>query len=540
MDSRRTAKILVTAALSLLLADEAWAPPGDPSQISTVAPTITRAELLRRVDTRLLERVHHIDPKILRTMDPRVFLDIISISPTEPKDDDVLTVSYTLTNLTLQQAKGTTTGMFQSHELIESSGSKPAAIDLAPGQSLTDTLRVSSPIQIGMSPLTLGYKDQVKCHQMPGPNFGALITVCTAGVTASASTEVSVIADPAKVDSDQDGIPDVVETLLLARFRPFYRFSIHSGDDETARPADVGWFVQHSELYDHHTETDGKPVLTIDQLSQTPSLLLTASTIGSARVSVSPKETSYYLNVYNNFRGGESDWNKIQGEATGLYGHVAPLRENPAAPTAITAYKIEYWQFYAYNPVPVQIDCYSISDSHEGDWEGVELIVELDQNTIRLVRHNIHSSSASFQLSTGTRVDIGGGFVEYRGPHASLTSSLPLDLWFDTSAGNDNEQNNLVRFFCNGDGCVHPVVYIEHGGHASWPTEHWTWPGVWNHDGDSPHAYLVATPPNLGEVGHPNSQCPGCVLAVEFNGHWGACGSDPPQGPTLHGSWGKP
>jgi hypothetical protein len=190
--------------------------------------------------------------------------------------------------------------------------------------------------------------------------------------------------------------------------------------------------------------------------------------------------------------------------------------------------------------VPGQIDCYSISDAHEGDWEGVELVIETDQKTIRRVRHNIHSSSATFELSKGTSVNIDGGFIEFRGPHASLTSSLPLDLWFDTSANNDNEQNNLVRFFCNEDGCVHPVVYIEHGGHASWPTEHWTWPGVWNHDGNSPHAYLVATPPNLGEIGHPNSQCPGCVLAVEFNGHWGACGSDPPQGPTLHDSWGKP
>jgi hypothetical protein len=35
---------------------------------------------------------------------------------------------------------------------------------------------------------------------------------------------------------------------------------------------------------------------------------------------------------------------------------------------------------------------------------------------------------------------------------------------------------NLVRFFCDAEGCTNPVVYIEYNGNASWPTEFWEWP----------------------------------------------------------------
>jgi len=331
-------------------------------------------------------------------------------------------------------------------------------------------------------------------------------------------------------------MPDVIEDELLARFRPFYRFSMSAGDDEDSRPADVVWYVQRSELYDHHTETADDQIFNKSQLFNDPSLILSASSHGPSNVASSPQQADYWLNIANPFRGGESDWTKIQNEATGLYGHVVPLRESPADANAITGYKIEYWQFYAFNPVPGQIDCYSISDSHEADWEGVELVVEADQHTIRNVRHHVHSDDVVFDLKQGRAVDVGGGVLEYRGrDYRGL-----IDLHTPGPGGIGWAQNNLVRFHCNEDGCTHPVVYIEHGGHASWPTEYWSWPGVLNHDGNSPHAYLVATPQNVGEIGKPRSGCVGCKLVVGYNGHWGACGHDPPDGPPLKSTWGKP
>lgn len=496
--------------------------------------TITRAQLLKRVDVTKLAQVHHLPPSAFAEL--RVLLTIDAIAPDAPIEGNTLDVTYTLTNFTVTTAQGVITGTFEGHGLVNVDGSPPENISLGPGKSWTSHLKTSVPTFIGSGPLNLHYRDKVACHAVPGP-FGKPIKVCAAGVAADASADVSVSADPAKIDSDLDGIPDVVEAELLARFRPYYRFSMNSGDDETARPADARWFVQHSELFDHHTETDSNPIFPQDQLWGNPDLLLTATaSIGPSLIGNPPHEVDYYLNLFNDFRPGESDWTKIQNEATGLYGHVAPLRESAGDPAAITGYKIEYWQFYAFNPVPGQIDCYSISDAHEGDWEGVELVVEMDRTTVRRVRHNIHSSSAVFEMSGGKRVDIGDGFVEFQGANATTDA---IALWPDGPLTSGLAQNNLVRFFCNTDGCTHVVVYIEHGGHASWPTEHWTWPGVWNHDGNSPHAYLVATPPNLGEIAHPNTQCPGCNLVVGYDGHWGACGSDPPQGPTLHDSWGK-
>ena len=499
-----------------------------------VTRPITHEELLQIVDRQILLERHRVSAQALTNLPEGVLLSIDAVNPVSPKIGDMLTVQYTLTNLTREQATGVVTGSFQSYPLKTANGAAPEHIDLAPGKSVASELRVSRPATEGNAIVRLSYRDKETCHDVPG-QFGVRRTVCTAAVTTAASTDVSVTRDLAKADDDGDGMPDVIEDQLLARFRPFYRFSMSSGDDEDSRPADVVWYVQRSELYDHHTETADDQIFKQAQLANTPSLILTASSHGSSNVASSRQQADYWLNITNTFRGGESDWTRIQNEATGLYGHVVPLHES-ADPDAITGYKIEYWQFYAFNPVPGQIDCYSISDSHEADWEGVELVVEPDQHTIRSVRHHVHSDDVVFELKQGTPVNIGGGFSEYRGrDYRGL-----IDLHTPGPGGIGWAQNNLARFNCNEDGCTHPVVYIEHGGHASWPTEFWSWPGVLNHDGNSPHAYLVATPPNLGEIGKPRADCLGCKLVVGFNGHWGACGSDPPSGPPLKSTWGKP
>src|SRR3954454_2009624 len=82
-----------------------------------------------------------------------------------------------------------------------------------------------------------------------------------------------------RADRDRDGLADATETALLSRFRPFYRFSTHDGEDEDWHPADASWFVAHSDLQDHHSETD-TPLIDKSKLSTNQALILTASSKG--------------------------------------------------------------------------------------------------------------------------------------------------------------------------------------------------------------------------------------------------------------------
>jgi hypothetical protein len=343
-----------------------------------------------------------------------------------------------------------------------------------------------------------------------------------------------------RLDLDHDGISDLMESNLLTRFRPFYRFSLNDGEDEDWHPADASWFVARSDLQDHHSETD-TPIIDKSILSADPTFILSASSKGPSNAALSASISDYYLNLQNSARHGEPDWSVIQQDATGLYGHVAPLHQDGSDPGKITGYKIEYWQLYAYDAVPGQTDCNKYSDSHEGDWVSVELVIEPDQHTIRRVRNGVHSASVTFDLANGTPVDIGGGVREYRGTGTGKPYSGYIDLNVAGPAGIGWAQDNLLRLFCDREGCTHPIVYIEHAGHEAWPTQYWNWPVVYAHEGDSPHAYLVSTPKNVGEIGAPMPNCGDCALVVGFNGHWGACGKDPPEGPpVVPGKWGQP
>lgn len=333
-------------------------------------------------------------------------------------------------------------------------------------------------------------------------------------------------------DDDADGISDVLEKEILARFRPFYKFS-NDGGDEPIRPQDVLSFIQHSELFDRHTET-GTPIVSQSDLSGNPDKLLMAMSPSenSSNFIDNPKQTEYYLNIFNEHRNGDQDWSKIKSDAVGLYGHVSPLRAAASDPSLLTGFKVEYWQFYGYNDAGT-----GISGEHEGDWEAVQLVIEPDGKTIRAVMHNVHSASVVFQMNKGTAVDLGNNIREFRGTEPLRPYFGYIDLNVKGPAGIGWAQNNAVRFFGENGEFTHPVVYIENGGHASWPTEHWNWPFVNHHQGNS-HSYLVATPPNLGEIGSPNPECPAAKYILQFNGHWGAY-NDGPEGPPLKWSWGR-
>lgn len=532
---------ILLAAWSAVLSAQG---PPDESRIRT-ARTISKAQLLKRVDRTALVERHHIDVDALATVRLGVFLSIDEINPAAPIEGNELQVHYTVTNFTQSSARGTVTGRYDSAELVSATNTAPLPLDLPPGASVSSVLHLRTPLTRGSGVLRLSYDDQVTCHEVPNPRSGRPVTTCLAAVHTDASTAVAVSQDPNTVDSDFDGAPDVVEAELLARFRPYYRFSLHNGDDDSDRPADPLWFVQHSELVDEHTETpdDDDRVFSQAELAEQPELILTANTIGLSRVDLRRETMGYYLNLFNEYRSGEADWTRIRNEAIGLFGHVKPLYENPpgnaagsVAENPISGYKIEYWQFYAFNPVPGEIECHGGSNAHEGDWEGVELVVQDDKQTIRYVRYHVHSTSLYFELPpkvTGPA----GSTQEIQGSNAG---SIPMNVWLSDVLGSNRMNNNLLRLYCSAQACTHPVVYIEHGGHASWPTQHWSWPVVRNHDGNSAHQYLVAVPPNLGEVKAPNRSCPACELVLRFNGHWGACGKDPPNGPPLKWSFGNP
>src|SRR5258706_8558880 len=66
-------------------------------------------------------------------------------------------------------------------------------------------------------------------------------------ITANEQAPVA-IADAATVDADRDGIADATEELMLRRYRPYYRFSQASGEDETFRPADAIDVLSHAQL----------------------------------------------------------------------------------------------------------------------------------------------------------------------------------------------------------------------------------------------------------------------------------------------------
>ena len=353
----------------------------------------------------------------------------------------------------------------------------------------------------------------------------------------------------AGVDSDRDGIPDKVEDGLLERFRPYYKFSMeHDPSDwskykhEPYPPTDPIWYIRHSELLDV-AEQGASPVITNEALREDPLAILTACQIGanwgSSDIHCNMKKTSYYLNIFDEYRKGYKDgdgydWPDIVSLGNvGLYGHVVPYGEY---------YKIEYYQFFGYSGV-----AWAGYDwgEHEADWE-IALQLFYDPRTDQLIRtvHAFHGKEASFdlRLTRESAMLEGGAIREFRGPNYD-TGSFTVGSYDGCTPSEQDPWkacNNLVRFYrdpVTGE-YSHPVVYVEHGYHGCWPSEHWSYYGAPKHGGDS-WSYLTSTPPNLGEVEYPSRGVEGADIILRYNGRWGAYGilTGKPPGPALHWEW---
>lgn len=379
------------------------------------------------------------------------------------------------------------------------------------------------------------------------------------------------------VDNDADGMPDSLETLLLARFTPYLRFSLDGGEEQY-RPMDALNYVRWSELQTRGDEGQGV-IVPNGTLYPNPAAVLGQ---GSDILAVKQFRSDRFLNPLADVPQRGGNWARhgyawadvLLQRNVGLYGHVVPFQATRPQtdflqcfksrtpihnnrdfvlcdidlnPNAIkTYYKVEYWQFFGYNGV----DKPSEIGDHEGDWTTVQVIV--DSTTLEPVQvyHFAHGYRFGFDLQPGrlrsTADREGGAVKEYHG-QAWLRS---VDFtWHETSDDrvlNDhsalNSQNNVLRMMRDPSTgkYTHPVVYVEHGGHEFWPTEGWTYQDSPNHNGkDTAHSYLTAPPPNLGEVEAPLAEVAEANIVLRYNGRWGAFSrkNDPPQGPALHNGW---
>jgi hypothetical protein len=230
-------------------------------------------------------------------------------------------------------------------------------------------------------------------------------------------------------------------------------------------------------------------------------------------------------------------------EGTGLYGHVAPTTIG-----GHDAYKIEYWQFFAFNNQDITILGLGSFGDHEGDWTSVQLWFDKVEHRIVKARYLIHGKAVTFDIAAMTPA-CRGCMIEMQG--ASYDANPPEFL-----SNPGPYSNNQAQFWVDDHRYKHIVVYVERGAHEFWP-------GAWGHASYSvgpisfalnPHngsgpSYLVPDVQdrlyNMGEVGHALTRAGRLILP--FDGFWGSTNSHSvgwwgpvrrsPVGPALHCSW---
>lgn len=354
--------------------------------------------------------------------------------------------------------------------------------------------------------------------------------------------------DATTADRDGDGIDDALEEDLIRRYRPYYKFSSDNGHDEDRRPADPVDELRHAQLKRLASPGNGAgdPIAgcgrTADRHLDPPESLYTCEKDASFAVSMA--KSTLCLNVENDRYAGVS-FAEAKSNATGLSAHVATDTVN-----GHPAYKIEYWQFFAFNNQDITVLGLGSYGDHEGDWTSVQVWFDRTEQRVAQLLYLIHGKSITFHVPAAAPASCKSCMVTVKGSHNGTAS---LGNFFDDAA-RPAYDDNQAEFWLDAAGYKHVVVYVERGAHEFWP-------GAWGHaqiDAGpitihlNPHngqgtSYLVpdvkSRPLNLGEVDRPLTD--DARLTLAFNGHWG-CTNDhstfepvrtSPVGPASHCSW---
>ncbi len=331
-------------------------------------------------------------------------------------------------------------------------------------------------------------------------------------------------------DRDGDGLDDEFEASLLERFRPYYLFA----EGEKYLPSDPIYQLAHARILSSEYE-EGTPALQMPRVlskcdgnKSVKLAKLLKCTEPPADLLNTPRPTPFAVDLNESLRtdpgsGMSGDWDGAIALASGLYGHVVPFKEQ---------IKLEYWQYFPYSE--------NNDSAYEGDWQLLELWVDREGKKVRKVCHRFHQRKACFSMKGADRTPIGGLFYEYRGIDGNTT--LPEIDPASTERMPQAYQNHAVRFM-ETSGEMHPLVYIEKGTHAFWPTPEGSIQGAGDHNGTG-HHYLTALrgrAANLGELSRPlpSKDDPRAII-LRFSGRWGAWHTprtQPQYGPALHCDW---
>lgn len=356
----------------------------------------------------------------------------------------------------------------------------------------------------------------------------------------------------ANADFDQDGIADALEEQLLRKYLPYYKFSKEGDKIEANRPADPIAEMESSQLKLMEGDNDvSDPIDGCGRASDKH--LVPAASVYTCKPEVSflkaKAVSKYCLNIADARYGGVS-MEEAKKNSTGFYGHVTKDKVN-----GHDAYRIEYWQFYAFNNQDISILGAGSFGDHEGDWTGFQLWYDLTTKSVAKLDYLIHGKELTFNVPEGTKSSCKSCFQTVKGAHYDAN---PGNFFNDTDRPKYND--NSAEFWNDENGEMHTVLYVERGGHEGWP-------GPWGkaeavdlgvttihnnaHNGLGDN-YLVVPPPgrplNLGEIDHPLTSSARTIL--QFNGHWGCTNSHDlfgkapqrrsPVGPGMHCEWRMP
>jgi hypothetical protein len=199
-------------------------------------------------------------------------------------------------------------------------------------------------------------------------------------------------------DRDHDGLADVEEELLAARFAPVV--VLHREDRN--RPASVPWFLARTDPFG--TRRDGEPARRLAER-------------------VFPKSEAEQRRV-------RSGTEHAKAWTTYVHVYIRPDR----------GINIQYWFFYPYNDGPLFFD-------HESDWEHVTVRLNplREPEGVDFARHENDSPGVSYPWSLVRREGEHPIVLSARGSHASYQHSGEVTR-FDSVASCDSLEQ-----------CPHPI-----------------------------------------------------------------------------------